>query len=68
MRPEGGLSDLIDSVADGTSVDWDRIDPAALDEHDRRLLTQLRFLLLERLAVVIRRIHDRRPQDHKQDG
>jgi serine/threonine-protein kinase len=44
MRPEGGLSDLIDSVADGTSVDWDRIDPAALDEHERRLLTQLRLV------------------------
>ena len=44
MRPEGGLSDLIDSVADGTSVDWDRIDPAALDEHERRLLKQLRLV------------------------
>ena len=59
MRPEGGLSDLIDSVADGTSVDWDRIDPAALDERERRLLKQLR--LVAGLAEVHRSQVDEPP-------
>lgn len=44
MRPESGLSVLIDSVADGTAVDWDRIDPEALEERERRLLKQLRLV------------------------
>jgi len=38
------LAELIDSVADGTSIDWDAIEGAATDQGERRLLSMLRMV------------------------
>ena len=38
------LADLIDSVADGRSIDWDEIDAAGMDDRLRRLLSMLRMV------------------------
>ena len=44
------LATLIDSVADGTPIDWDALDAAASDDDVRRRLRHLR--LVARLAAV----------------
>jgi predicted Ser/Thr protein kinase len=38
------LAELIDSVADGTSIDWDAADAAAMNDEERRLLRMLRVV------------------------
>lgn len=38
------LAELIDSVADGSSIDWDAIERAATDPEERRLLSVLRMV------------------------
>ena len=38
------LAELIDSVADGSSIDWDAADAAAEDDGERRLLAVLRMV------------------------
>src|SRR2546423_14444943 len=38
------LAELIDSVADGNSVDWDAIEAAVTDDGERRLLSILRMV------------------------
>jgi predicted Ser/Thr protein kinase len=38
------LAELIDSVADGSSIDWDAVEAAAEDDGERRLLAVLRMV------------------------
>jgi len=38
------LADLIDSVADGTTIDWDAANAAAMNDEERRLLSILRMV------------------------
>src|SRR6267142_1138924 len=38
------LAELIDSVADGTSIDWGAADAAAMNDEERRLLRMLRVV------------------------
>src|SRR5258705_5330399 len=38
------LADLIDSVADGTTIDWDAATAAAMNDEERRLLSILRMV------------------------
>jgi serine/threonine-protein kinase len=45
MSPDSQrLAELIDSVADGSSIDWDAIEGAATDQGERRLLSMLRMV------------------------
>src|SRR5215813_10111873 len=52
MRPERALLDVIESVADGDSLDWDALEANITDEADRRMLAQLK--ILARIAEVHR--------------
>jgi eukaryotic-like serine/threonine-protein kinase len=53
MKPErAALRDVIESVADGDSLDWDALEANITDEGDRRMLAQLK--ILARIAEVHR--------------
>jgi TolB-like protein/tetratricopeptide (TPR) repeat protein len=53
MKPErAALLDVIESVADGSSLDWDALEANVTDESDRRMLAQLK--ILARIAEVHR--------------
>src|SRR6266545_2388038 len=58
MKPErAALLDVIESVADGSSLDWDALEANVTDESDRRMLAQLK--ILARIAEV----HRSQPDD-----
>jgi len=58
MKPErAALLDVIESVADGDSLDWDALEANITDEGDRRMLAQLK--ILARIAEV----HRSQPDD-----
>ena len=58
MKPErAALLDVIESVADGDSLDWDALEANITDEADRRMLAQLK--ILARIAEV----HRSQPDD-----
>src|SRR5690349_9554530 len=53
MKPErAALLEVIESVADGASLDWDALEANITDESDRRMLAQLK--ILARIAEVHR--------------
>jgi tetratricopeptide (TPR) repeat protein len=53
MKPErAALAEVIESVADGASLDWDALEANFTDESDRRMLAQLK--ILARIAEVHR--------------
>src|SRR6185312_11274275 len=58
MKPErAALLDVIESVVDGDSLDWDALEANITDEGDRRMLAQLK--ILARIAEV----HRSQPDD-----
>src|SRR5215470_16739719 len=58
MKPErAALLEVIESVADGDSLDWDALEANITDEADRRMLAQLK--ILARIAEV----HRSQPDD-----
>src|SRR5690349_24902923 len=58
MKPErAALLDVIESVADGASLDWEALEANITDESDRRMLAQLK--ILARIAEV----HRSQPDD-----
>jgi eukaryotic-like serine/threonine-protein kinase len=57
MKPErAALAEVIESVADGASLDWEALEANFTDENDRRMLAQLK--ILARIAEVHRSLPD----------